>query len=624
MFATRRDSRRMSHDSVSLRAARNDLHPQATKAVSLASRTEQIRRASERAQRRHQQLMPIVDAHGHLTEETKRRKKNAARRRSKSSRSSQIRSVRSTGSLGAGPWSADLGDLYDNARPLSRGSSRGSIFSAASATRLPTADQMTMRRPSSSAKLPYNAVLSKAPQQMVALGKATVDRSVWLGGIPNAIKMNKALITRSLEKQYGALESLTIREKSSDNSWAFAVFRELQSAFNAAVKGINGIEIEDTYGESYILHVEPVALRDELDESGALAGVWSKTVEKSANGKYLRVLRDKLEAKGGNAHTAFRVFKGFQRKGAHPHDAIVLEEFKTACTNLNLGMQTDEMEALFIDLGGRTDAGGITLSQLYQLVMGSDKDLQTLVWEADAPPPKGVPQYERRAVSEAKGGMEHGETAAAQRTVWVGNISRKVTSRPFERDIQRSFDKQFGAVEFAEFRIKQGSDRSWGFVVFKDPLSARNATAQANISVDVQGMRHTVAVKPASVNREVGETGAFANMWTQAVEHTTHGKHLKALRAKLEARGGNAHSAFRAFKSIDANVDEASTGYISRDEFREGCRILNLGMSSDDVDALFQDIGGMTGKGLTTRDLYTIVMGSDKDLTRENFGHTGR
>jgi hypothetical protein len=63
---------------------------------------------------------------------------------------------------------------------------------------------------------------------------------------------------------------------------------------------------------------------------------------------------------------------------------------------------------------------------------------------------------------------------------------------------------------------------------------------------------------------QVKETGSFANMWTQAVEHTTHGKHLKALRAKLEAKGGNAHSAFRAFKSINMNVDEASTGYLRR------------------------------------------------------------
>ena len=44
-------------------------------------------------------------------------------------------------------------------------------------------------------------------------------------------------------------------------------------------------------------------------------------------------------------------------------------------------------------------------------------------------------------------------------------------------------------------------------------------------------------------------------------------------------------------------------------------------MSTDDVDALFQDIGCMAGAGLTTKDLYAIVMGSDKDLTREKFGH---
>ena len=43
-------------------------------------------------------------------------------------------------------------------------------------------------------------------------------------------------------------------------------------------------------------------------------------------------------------------------------------------------------------------------------------------------------------------------------------------------------------------------------------------------------------------------------------------------------------------------------------------------MSRDEVDALFVDIGSMKGKGITTKDLYTIVMRSDKDLTREQFG----
>jgi Ca2+-binding EF-hand superfamily protein len=458
------------------------------------------------------------------------------------------------------------------------------------------------------------------PKKTASLGKATVDRTVWLGGIPDAIKRDKSLIARSLETQYGAVESLQIREKSDGKSWAFAVFKKVQSAFNAAVMGIKGIQIEDMRGASFTLQVEPVALRKELDEFGALASMWSKTVKQSTHGKHLQVLQDKLEAKGGNAHTAFRVFKGFQRKGANPHDVITLEEFKTACTKLNLGVQDDEMEAMFVDLGGRTDAGGITVSQLYQLVMGSDKDLQSLVWEEDAAPPKGRPQYDISAFA-ATGGTEHGETAAVERTVWVGNISKAVTSCPFERDVQHSFERQFGAIEFAEFRIKQGSDRSWGFITFQDPACAQNATARGTVSVDVQGVRHTVTVKPASVDKEAGESGAFPSMWTNAVEHTAHGKHLKALRAKLEARGGNAHSAFRAFKSLDANADKVSTGYLTRDEFLEGCRILNLGMSRDDVDALFVDIGGAKGKGLTTKDLYTIVMGSDKDLTRERFGN---
>ena len=47
-------------------------------------------------------------------------------------------------------------------------------------------------------------------------------------------------------------------------------------------------------------------------------------------------------------------------------------------------------------------------------------------------------------------------------------------------------------------------------------------------------------------------------------------------------------------------------------------------MSTDDVDALFQDIGGMAGAGLTTKDLYAIVMGSDRDLASDKIGRAGR
>ena len=47
-------------------------------------------------------------------------------------------------------------------------------------------------------------------------------------------------------------------------------------------------------------------------------------------------------------------------------------------------------------------------------------------------------------------------------------------------------------------------------------------------------------------------------------------------------------------------------------------------MSKDDVDALFQDIGGTKGPGLTTKELYAIVMGSDKDLASDKIGRGGR
>ena len=206
----RRDSRRISYDSD--RMVRQGLDPKATTAITLASRTEQIRRASERARRRHQQLLPIVNAEGHLNAEAKRRGKRA-RQRSRTSQGSRLQSVRNTSeSMRApGSWSADL-DRNDTERTLStngprpstsgsRPGSRGSIFST------------TMKPPSRGTKLS-----NITPKKTASLGKATVDRTVWLGGIPDAIKRDKSLIARSLETQYGAVESLQIREKSDGKS----------------------------------------------------------------------------------------------------------------------------------------------------------------------------------------------------------------------------------------------------------------------------------------------------------------------------------------------------------------------------------------------------------------------
>ena len=200
---------------------------------------------------------------------------------------------------------------------------------------------------------------------------AAVARSVWLGGIPDAIQQSKREITDALTLQFGPVESLQIREKRGDASWGFAVFKDPKAAFHAAMTGTAGVAVGSA---GYSLTVEPLALHSQMrteqrkgNEDGALATMWSKTIHGTRHGKNLNVLRDKLEAAGGNAHSAFRTLKGFDRKSVRDGDSsdkINGEEFHAACTKLNLGMSKQETQDLFDDLGGQfTD--GITLTDLY-------------------------------------------------------------------------------------------------------------------------------------------------------------------------------------------------------------------------------------------------------------------
>ena len=89
-------------------------------------------------------------------------------------------------------------------------------------------------------------------------------------------------------------------------------------------------------GSGWPVNVEPLAMRREMaeewregNEGGALPDMWRKTVENTAHGQHLAKLRAALEAKtGGMAHSTFRLFKQFQRKGKQPSSGISLDEFR--------------------------------------------------------------------------------------------------------------------------------------------------------------------------------------------------------------------------------------------------------------------------------------------------------
>lgn len=220
---------------------------------------------------------------------------------------------------------------------------------------------------------------------------AAMERTIWIGGIPEALISSNStdtlreLIGKSAAAQYGDVESVTIRTKAGDKSWGFVIFKQPNSAFSAVAK--QSIGVKDWGGSVWSLNVEPLAMRREMaeewregNEGGALPKMWRKTVENTAHGKQLAKLQEALEVKsGGMAHSTFRLFKQFQRKGKQPSSGITLEEFTAEAEALNFNLNQTELEALFADLGG--DYGGISLDMLYQVLMGSNADLGSAVWE---------------------------------------------------------------------------------------------------------------------------------------------------------------------------------------------------------------------------------------------------
>ena len=80
------------------------------------------------------------------------------------------------------------------------------------------------------------------------------------------------------------------------------------------------------------------------------------------------------------AHSTFRLFKEFQRKGKRPSSGISYQEFSAEAEKLNFNLGRTELESLFADLGGEY-GGGISLQMLYSVLMGNDNDLTTAVWE---------------------------------------------------------------------------------------------------------------------------------------------------------------------------------------------------------------------------------------------------
>ena len=90
-----------------------------------------------------------------------------------------------------------------------------------------------------------------------------VDRSVWVGSIPEEMRSEEQL--REALKQFGEIEAVTLRRKEGDWSWAFVVFVSQADAHKAQAAGtVTKVTVREGKKQERELKIKPVALKREL------------------------------------------------------------------------------------------------------------------------------------------------------------------------------------------------------------------------------------------------------------------------------------------------------------------------------------------------------------------------
>ena len=187
----------------------------------------------------------------------------------------------------------------------------------------------------------------------------------------------------------------------------------------------------------------------------------------------------------------------------------------------------------------------------------------------------------RPATASASAGMSKGEAedviSAKDSAVWIGSVPDSVDEEQLTEIMS-----MFGEVAAVNLRTKNGN-KSWGFVLFKEPVVAKKVKSYGIISHE----EYTMTVKdPDLKNLSNADMRSMAHVWRETLKKTSEGKHIDDFRRHIEGSvPGGANSMLRLFKefrrkasSDDNDIDVA--------EFRRALKSCSIYMTDNEVKRL--------------------------------------
>jgi hypothetical protein len=125
-----------------------------------------------------------------------------------------------------------------------------------------------------------------------------------------------------------------------------------------------------------VLKIKRVDMKSELhsagrDGQGALAEMWSKTVQGTGHGKHLLLLQQKLVMVCRDSRpSGMALFKTFREKAGSATNVITREEFIRCIHTLGLPMNADDAVRLFMDMD-TTGSGDISVEDFRINIAGA-------------------------------------------------------------------------------------------------------------------------------------------------------------------------------------------------------------------------------------------------------------
>jgi Ca2+-binding EF-hand superfamily protein len=190
--------------------------------------------------------------------------------------------------------------------------------------------------------------------------------------------------------------------------------------------------------------------------------------------------------------------------------------------------------------------------------------------------------------------------SAKDTAVWVGSVPDSVDEDELERIMS-----MFGEVSAVSLRSKHGN-KSWGFVLFKEPVVAKQAKSFGVVCHE----EHTIKVRePDFANMSNADMRSMAHVWREALKKTSYGKFIDDFRRHIEGSvPGGANSMLRLFKefrsksgSDDNNIDVA--------EFGRALKACNIYMTDQEVKRLHKAMDTNGNGQLDINEFSSFIVG---------------